>query len=116
MGATALAAGSRFGSHWPDRDDYVKRSEPELATLLATGWRRSVWDTVEVIQAVTDQVHVRTRFARLDAFGARLAVFDSIYVLTRQGARWGTIIRSGFGMTPARAVAHVPARAGVSRA
>ncbi|MFC0531488.1 hypothetical protein [Phytohabitans kaempferiae] len=87
---------------WPDRDDYVKRSEGELALLLATGWRRSIWDSVEVVQEVADQVHVRTRFARLDAQGARLATFESIYVLTRQEGRWGTLARIGFEVPAAR--------------
>ncbi|WP_329110607.1 hypothetical protein OG792_16525 [Micromonospora sp. NBC_01699] len=86
---------------WPDRDDYVKRSEPELALLLATGWRRSVWESVEALPSTPDQVHVRTRFARLDERGGRLAAFESIYVLTRQVDRWGTVARLGFELPAA---------------
>jgi len=81
---------------WGDAETYVREAEPELAQLLATGWVRSVWESVTVVQAAPAQVHAQVRFLRLDQHGRRLGVFDSIYVLTHRDGRWGVLARIGF--------------------
>ncbi len=81
---------------WDDAEEYTTRSGPELADLLAAGWVRSAWDSVEPNQASAGQVHAAVRFTRYDAAGRPAGTFDSVYVLTRRESRWGVIARTGF--------------------
>jgi hypothetical protein len=81
---------------WQNPEEYIRASRGELDALLASGWRRSAWEEVEFSNVSADQVHAEVRFSRLDADGRRLAVFESIYVLTRQRGRWGVLARIGF--------------------
>lgn len=81
---------------WGDREEYIRASQAELAALLASGWHRSSWDEVAFPQVSAEQVHAVVRFSRLDAGGRRLAVFDSVYVVTRQDGKWGVLARIGY--------------------
>ncbi|GGT00226.1 hypothetical protein [Streptomyces cinerochromogenes] len=81
---------------WREPEEYIRASQAELEALLASGWHRSAWDEVEFPQVSADQVHAQVRFSRLDAEGRRLAVFDSVYVVTRQDGRWGVLARIGY--------------------
>ncbi|MGW3950979.1 hypothetical protein ACWEKM_08475 [Streptomyces sp. NPDC004752] len=81
---------------WDEPEEYIRASQAELAALLASGWHRSAWDEVAFSQVSADQVHAVVRFSRLDAEGKRLAVFDSVYVVTRQGGKWGVLARIGY--------------------
>ncbi|MFH8798784.1 hypothetical protein ACH4F6_04150 [Streptomyces sp. NPDC017936] len=81
---------------WDDPEEYIRASQAELEALLASGWRRSAWDEVAFPQVSDDQVHAAVRFSRLDAEGRRLAVFDSVYVVTRQDGKWGVLARIGY--------------------
>ncbi|MFF8958292.1 hypothetical protein [Streptomyces sp. NPDC014894] len=83
---------------WETEKEYVERSEPEVAQLLATGWVRSGWESVELIQGSAGQVHARVRFARYDRNGALLGSFESLYVLTLRDGRWGVLARIAFGV------------------
>ena len=62
----------------------------------ATGWHHSAWTSREVIQAGPGKVHVKVRFTRYRADDSVLAVFDSLYVVTRRDGRWGVAARSSF--------------------
>ncbi|HEX3888734.1 MAG TPA: hypothetical protein VHW05_14655 [Phenylobacterium sp.] len=59
-------------------------------------WSRSEWRRRDVIHAGPDKVHIDTRVARYTADGSLLALFESIYIVTRQDGRWGIQGRSSF--------------------
>ncbi|GAA2251269.1 hypothetical protein GCM10010232_44080 [Streptomyces amakusaensis] len=83
---------------WETEEEYAERSEPEVARLLASGWDRSGWESVELIQRSADQVHAQVRFARYDREGVSLGSFESLYVLTRREGRWGVLARIAFAV------------------
>jgi predicted amidohydrolase len=66
------------------------------ATSDAREWARSIWDHTRVIHAGPDKVQFDTRFSRLRADGSTIATYDSIYIVTRIGGRWGIQARSSF--------------------
>lgn len=81
---------------WQNPEEYIRSSQAELEALLASGWHHSTWAEVEFPQVSADQVHAQVRFSRHDAEGRPLGVFDSVYVVTRQGERWGVLARIGY--------------------
>ena len=60
------------------------------------GWDHSGWDSRTVVQANADKVHVMVVFSRYDEDDARIAQFDSLYIVTRVDGRWGIRSRSSF--------------------
>jgi hypothetical protein len=60
------------------------------------GWKYSTWDAMEVIQSSADKVHIRVRFSRFDQRDELIASYDSLYVIVRDGERWGVRARSSF--------------------
>ena len=80
---------------YPDRAAFV--GEMDMAAFAAnTGWRRSTWDDMEVIQSSADKVHIRVRFSRFDAKDALISSFDSLYIIEQVDGRWGVRARSSF--------------------
>jgi quercetin dioxygenase-like cupin family protein len=73
-----------------------ERSPALFDALAATGWHHSAWLSREVVQAGPDKVHVAVEFARYRADGSELARYASLYVVTREGGRWGIRGRSSF--------------------
>ncbi len=59
-------------------------------------WDHSAWDRRDVIHAGADKVHIDTRFTRYRKDGSVLGGFDSLYIVTRLGGRWGIQGRSSF--------------------
>ncbi len=59
-------------------------------------WDHSAWEHRRVIHAGPDKVHLDTRFTRYRADGSVIGGFDSIYVVTCEGGRWGIKARSSF--------------------
>lgn len=66
------------------------------AFAKATGWHHSAWDKVELVEAGADKVHFAVRFTRYKEDGEVLAVYDSLYVVTRMDGHWGVQARSSF--------------------
>lgn len=64
--------------------------------LEAAGWHHSAWERREIVHLSADKAHVDTRFVRYRPDGSVLAAFDSLYVVTREGGRWGVKLRSSF--------------------
>lgn len=78
-----------------DRAAYVAAHDLE-AFARATGWQRSTWDDLRVIQVSADKVHIAVRFTRYDAAGRVLSSFESLYVVEAVDGRWGVRARSSF--------------------
>ena len=60
------------------------------------GWDHSAWERRRVIHSGPDKVHIDTRFTRYRADGSVLSSYDSLYIVTKQGGRWGVLARSSF--------------------
>lgn len=64
--------------------------------LTQAGWHHSKWDHRNIIQASDTKVHVDTQFSRYRADGSKIGVYESLYVVTREGGRWGVKLRSSY--------------------
>ncbi|MAG34501.1 MAG: hypothetical protein CL908_26820 [Deltaproteobacteria bacterium] len=67
-----------------------------LRAILEPEWHRSEWTRRDIVQADDRKVHVVTRFERLREDGSLIKAFDSLYVMTFEGNRWGIKGRSSF--------------------
>lgn len=79
---------------WPIAADYAGSND--LQPLAATGWSHSRWDWIRPVQADADKVHLALQFTRFDAQDRPLQSFQALYVVTRQGDRWGIQSRSSY--------------------
>ncbi len=61
-----------------------------------TGWRRSTWDDMAIVQSSASKVHVRVTFSRFDANDELIASFDSLYIIEPVDGHWGVRARSSF--------------------
>ena len=80
---------------YPDRASFVEAMDL-TAFAEQTGWDRSTWDDMRVVQVSPDKVHVAVTFTRYDAEGTRMASFESLYVVEQVEGRWGVRARSSF--------------------
>jgi hypothetical protein len=49
-----------------------------------------------VLHSSADKVHIKLRFTRYDAADRVLGVYRTLWIVTRQGDRWGVQARSTF--------------------
>jgi hypothetical protein len=80
---------------FPDRESYIAAHDMN-AFASSTGWVRSTWDDLKVVQASPDKVHIAVTFTRYDAQDQVISTFDSLYVVERVDGRWGVRARSSF--------------------
>jgi hypothetical protein len=62
----------------------------------STGWQRSAWDYVEVIDAGPAKVHFRVQFTRLRGDGSPIGSYRSLYIVTFKDGRWAIQGRSSW--------------------
>ena len=65
-------------------------------TLRASGFDHSSWTRRKVIHLSDSKVHIDTEFTRYRKDGSVLARVDSLYIVTKEGGRWGIKMRSSF--------------------
>jgi len=80
---------------YPDKAAFVEAMDLD-AFAADTGWRRSTWDDMKIIQASDQKVHVQVIFSRFNADDELMASFDSLYIIERVDGRWGVRARSSF--------------------
>lgn len=78
-----------------DRQAFIDATDMAVFAS-STGWRRSRWDDMEIIQMSDSKVHIKVRFSRFDADDDLLASYDSLYVIELVEGRWGVRARSSF--------------------
>lgn len=78
----------KAGSNPMDLFDRLKKED---------GWSHSRWVKREVIQFNERKAHVVLTYTRMRADGSVIGTYDSLYVLTNAGGRWGIQARSSFG-------------------
>ena len=64
--------------------------------FLEMGWHHSSWDHRHIIHTSETKVHVDTKFTRYREDGSVIATYESLYILTKLGGRWGVQLRSSF--------------------
>lgn len=75
----------------------VVMAEMDFAAFAEmTGWHHSAWDSIQVVQAGSDKVHFSVEFTRFNEEGEPLRTYQSLYVVTKRGDRWGVQARSSF--------------------
>lgn len=60
------------------------------------GWQHSVLDSVDVVAASTDKVHLDVRFTRYRTDNTSLGSFRSLWVIAHLDDRWAAQLRSSF--------------------
>ncbi|MFK3740841.1 hypothetical protein [Massilia sp. TN1-12] len=60
-------------------------------------WKYSRWGRRELVQYHGDKVHVALSYTRYREDDSVIGVYDSLYIITRVGGRWGIQARSSFG-------------------
>ncbi len=78
---------------WERPGDY---SIPWDLLVEREGWHHSTLDSVDVIQAGADKVHVAASFSRYDAFGAKYVTHEALWVITLIDGHWGIQCRSSY--------------------
>ena len=97
----ALAATLHFPHHrlsggrlqtWPGPEDYFA----DFRARAGEGWHHSVWDSLDVIAAGADKVHLDVRFTRYREDDSILGQFRSLWVIARLEGAWAAQLRSSF--------------------
>lgn len=70
------------------------RSGEAVREAIGPEWHHSAWNHRKHIHLSDSKVHVDTRFTRYRKDGSIIASYDSLYVLTNEGGRWGVKLRS----------------------
>ena len=60
-------------------------------------WSHSRWEKRELVQFSAAKAHVALSYTRFRADGSVIGVYESLYILTEVGGRWGIQARSSFG-------------------
>ena len=74
----------------------LRDSAAVFGSLQKDGWQYSKWNHRNIIQASAGKVHVDTQFTRYRKDGSKIATYESLYVLTKDGGKWGVKMRSSF--------------------
>ena len=86
-------AGGKFAV-FASRDDFVQRFDANKTALQAEGWHHTVVESLEVIHAVPDKVHLAIEYTRRHADDAVYSRFNSLWIATLQEGHWGIQFRS----------------------
>ena len=77
---------------WDGPADYLA----DFHARAGDGWHHSVWDSLDVIAAEPDKVHLDVRFTRYREDGSVLGRFRSLWVLAEIEGVWSAQLRSSF--------------------
>ncbi len=80
---------------YQSREEFLAAMDLD-AFAANTGWRRSTWDDMAVVQSSAKKVHIRVRFSRFDANDELIASYDSLYIIEPVEGHWGVRARSSF--------------------
>lgn len=79
-----------------DADRFVegsRRGEPQLAK---EGWHHTVVESIEVVHASSDKVHLAITNVRCREGGTPYRRFETFWIATLQDGHWGIKFRSSF--------------------
>ena len=65
-------------------------------TLRQSGWDHTAWTRRRIIHVSDSKAHVDTEVTPYSKDGSVIGSFESLYILTKEGGRWGIKMRSSF--------------------
>ena len=74
--------------------DFVQRFDANQSALEAEGWHHTVIESLEVVHAVPDKVHLALEYTRRRADDSVYSRFNSLWIATLQDGHWGIQFRS----------------------
>ena len=77
---------------WEDADTYLA----DFRKRAGDDWHHTVWDSIDVLAAAADKVHLDVRFTRYREDGSALGSFRSLWVISEINGRWAAQLRSSF--------------------
>jgi hypothetical protein len=77
---------------WEDGDHYLA----DFRKRAGGDWHHTVWDSVDVLAAAPDKVHLDVRFTRYREDDSVLARHRSLWVISKIDGRWAAQLRSSF--------------------
>ena len=78
---------------WDRPEDY---SIPWDRLTESQGWHHSTMDSIDVVQAGDDKVHLAVTFSRYHEDGVKYATHHGLWVITCVDGHWGIQCRSNF--------------------
>ena len=99
--ADALAATMHFPHYrlsggvmrvWQGPETYLA----DFHTRASNDWHHTKWDSVDVLMASPDKVHLDVRFTRFRADNSILASHRSLWVISEIATVWAAQLRSSF--------------------
>lgn len=83
-------------------EDFVKGSRRAEPHLREEGWHHTVVDSLKVIHAGNDKVHIALTNSRTGEDGTVYNQFETLWIATLIDGKWGIQFRSSFLVTPPR--------------
>ena len=77
---------------WQDIEEFS--ATPPFEALKEIGWDHSHWISRKVIMSSAAKVHIATVFQRFNSKNESIGQYESLYIVTRVGGRWGIQSRS----------------------
>lgn len=77
---------------WHNADHYLA----EFRERAGSDWHHTVWDSIDVLAASADKVHLDVRFTRFREDDSVLARHRSLWVISCLDGRWAAQLRSSF--------------------
>jgi len=96
-------AGTEF-QIWKTSGDFHAVQDTMTEMLKSEGWHITVTKSIEAVQAGPEKVHLVIRQSRQHADGTEYNGFDTLWVFTKIGGRWGVQFRSSFLANAVQAV------------
>lgn len=79
-----------------NRAEFIARRESLKASLQGEGWHRSVLESIEVVHADENKVHLSLRYTRRRADDSVYNEFHTLWIATCQNGHWGIQFRSSY--------------------
>lgn len=77
---------------WETPDTYLS----DFHKRASDAWHHTCWDSIDVLMASVDKVHLDVRFTRFRADDSVLAHHRSLWVISELGGVWAAQLRSSF--------------------
>jgi hypothetical protein len=77
---------------WPGPQEYLA----DFHSRAGDGWHHSVWDSLDVIAAEPEKVHLDVRFTRFREDDSILGQFRSLWIIAKIDGLWAAQLRSSF--------------------
>jgi len=80
---------------WETQEEFAK--DNDMSRLVEKiNWGYNKWDWRELVQFGPEKMHYLVQYSRYTVNDAFIASFESLYIITRIGGRWGVQGRSSY--------------------